>query len=64
MTRMTTSVCQPTGHGSLRPIRAKRWRGDVVTSLVCEALANRDPDDPQSVTEATVALLERGRDAA
>ena len=58
MTRTTTSVCQPTGHGRLRPIRATRWQGDVVTRLVCEALANRDPDDPQSVTEATVALLD------
>ena len=35
MTRTTTSVCQPTGHGRLRPIRAKRWQGDVVKSLVC-----------------------------
>jgi hypothetical protein len=57
MSLTTTSVCQPTGPGRRRPIVAKRWQGEVVARVVHEALASRDVEDPESVTEAMVALL-------
>ena len=39
------------------PIIGKRWQGDVVAHVVHAALASRDVDDPESLTEAAVALL-------
>ena len=35
----------------------KQWQGDVVARVVLQALAPRDVDDPESVTEATADLL-------
>ena len=60
MTSTTTPVRQSAGYGrSARRrgrVRGKRWQGDAVARLVHEALASRDLDDPESVTEATAAL--------
>ena len=55
MAHTTTVACQP-GHPRGR-IVAKRWQGDVVTRVVHDALASRRLDDPESVTEATRALV-------
>ena len=49
------AVPKPTRRG----VRGKRWQGDKVARVVYDALAPpRDLDDPESVTVATVALLE------
>ena len=58
MSLTTTSVRQPTAPGRRRPVVAKRWQGEVVARVVQKALAVRDLEDPESVTEATVALLD------
>ena len=58
MAHTTTVACQP-GHprGRRGRIVAKRWQGDVVARIVHDALALRRLDDPESVTEATRALV-------
>ena len=58
MSLATTSVRQPTAPGRRRPVVAKRWQGEVVARVVQKALAAHDVEDPESVTEATVALLD------
>ncbi len=58
MTGTTTAIHQ-SAQRPCRPgrIRAKRWQGDEIAGLVHEALHSRRVDDPESLTEATVALL-------
>ena len=66
MSPITTAVRQPARRGRPCGRGVKRWHGEAVARVVRDALAARDVDDPESVTEATYrlcgaveALLER-----
>ena len=58
MSPTTPTVRQPPRRGRPRGRGAKRWHGEAVARVVCDALVARDVDDPESVTEATYRLCE------
>ena len=56
MSPITTAVRQPARRGRPCGRGVKRWHGEAVARVVRDALAARDVDDPESVTEATYRL--------
>ena len=58
MSPTTTAVRQPARRGRPCGRGVKRWHGEAVARVVRDALAARDVDDPESVTEATYRLCE------
>ena len=58
MSPATTDVRQPARRGRPCGRGVKRWQNEAVAGLVHEALALRDVDDPESVTETTYRLCE------
>ena len=58
MSPITTAVRQPARRGRPCGRGVKRWHGEAVARVVRDALAARDVDDPESVTEATYRLCE------
>ena len=58
MSPTTPTVRQRARRGRPRVRGAKRWQGEAVARVVRDALAARDVDDPESVTEATYRLCE------
>ena len=58
MSLTTTAVRQPARRGRPCGRGVKRWHGEAVARVVRDALAARDVDDPESVTEATYRLCE------
>ena len=58
MSPTTTAVRQPARRGRPCGRGVKRWQGEAVARVVRDALAARDVDDPESVTEATYRLCE------
>ena len=58
MSPTTIAVRQPARRGRPRVRSVKRWHGEAVARVVREALAARDVDDWESVTEATSRLCE------
>ena len=53
MSPTTTAVRQPARRGRPCGRGVKRWHGEAVARVVRDALAARDVDDPESVTETT-----------
>ena len=51
MSPITTAVRQPARRGRPCGRGVKRWHGEAVARVVRDALAARDVDDPESVTE-------------
>ena len=58
MSPITTEVRQPARRGRPCGRGVKRWQGEAVARVVCDALTARDVDDPESVTETTYRLCE------
>ena len=58
MSPTTTAVRQPARRGRPCGRGVKRWHGEAVARVVRDALAARDVDDPESVTETTYRLCE------
>ena len=58
MSPITTAVRQPARRGRPCGRGVKRWQGEAVARVVRDALAARDVDDPESVTETTYRLCE------
>ena len=58
MSPTTPTVRQRARRGRPRVRGVKRWQGEAVARVVRDALAARDVDDPESVTEATYRLGE------
>ena len=58
MSPTTTAVRQPARRGRPCGRGVKRWQGEAVARVVRDALAARDVDDPESVTETTYRLCE------
>ena len=58
MSPTTTAVRQPARRGRPCGRGVKQWQGEAVARVVRDALAARDVDDPESVTETTYRLCE------